>query len=481
MTTIPKITIGQPIAYLSDPHLWIDSRAGLAIRFAQYESLVKYDREAKIVPGLACDWQVEKDARTWTFNLRSGVKFHDGSLMTAEDAAASIRRAVSPDMPGEYGTEALLASYLQDAEIRALDEHTLRIVTSGPMADLLDLLMYAVVLPKKSLADLSTPASGTGPYRLLASEDGKVSLERFAEYWAGPAPVEVLEFRAIPSREERVQAFLNGEVDIVTYLPLTYRKNFEDCPAAEIIERSTPLCVIFIFNASSGPCADARVRQALNYATNMDQIIAEVTHGRAFRLNGPLSRHHSGADPELPAYPFDPQKARQLLQKAGYGQGLTLTLDRPTVSPDESAELAAILRQQWAEVGVRLEVRVEENRELYAQNVRSKQIGDICVFDSSPLSTYRVLREKLNSKYAGPWWEGYHNPEVNAMMERAWATVDETERTRIFRQTFRMIRDDAPWLFLYSMMDMWVVRKSIQKSLPGWGAGIDGLVLFGQG
>lgn len=481
MTNIPKITVGQPVAYLSDPHLWIDSRAGLAIRFAQYESLVKYDRNAKIVPGLACDWHLENDARTWTFKLRKGVKFHDGSIMTSDDVIASLRRAFSPEMPGEYGTAALLAGYLQHAEICALDEITLRILTPEPMADLLDLLMYAVILPAKSLADLSKPAPGTGPYRFEKADEGEIHLRRFEEYWAGPAPVEMLEFRAIPSDEDRVQAFLRGDVDIITYMSLTHRDAFAHCKEAEIIERSTPLCVIFLLNASHGPCADVRVRQALNYAANVDQIIAEVAHGNAYRINGPLSRHHTGTDPALAPYSFDQEKARRLLREAGYGQGLALTLDCPTSSPEESEALAAILRKQWAEVGITLEVRIHENREQYAVDVRSKKIGDLCVFDSSPLSTYRVLREKLNSKYAGPWWQGYDSPVVNELMERAWATVDETKRTQIFQQAYRNIRDDAPWLFLYSTMDMWVVRKSICNSLPGWGAGVDGLVLFGQG
>ena len=335
MPEISRVIVGQPAAYLTDPHAWVDSRANLSIRFALYESLVKYDPHMKIVPGLATGWQVEPDARTWTFSIRTGVRFHDGSLLTARDAAASLRRAVSPEMPGEYGTAALLASYLETAEITATDDHTLRVITAEPMADLLDLLLYAVIVPEHCLQSASHSTPGTGPYRLVEEKPGEITLRRFDAYWAGPAPVVNLVFRALRTPAERVAAFLRGEVDILTYMPLDYRPAVAESAEARVIERTTPLCVIIMFNAQSGPCADPRVRQALNHAADMDEIIARVVHGNAVRLNGPLSPFHSGADPDLVPYAHDVARARRLLAEAGYPEGLTVTLDRPSRLPDE--------------------------------------------------------------------------------------------------------------------------------------------------
>jgi peptide/nickel transport system substrate-binding protein len=446
-----------------------------------YESLIKYDREGKIVPGLAERWQQEEDGCTWRFYLRPGVRFHDGSFLTAEDAAASLRRACSPEMPGEYGTAALLASYLQTARISAPAPDVVQIVTAQPMADLTDLLVYAVVLPAHSLHTVNTVAPGTGPYRLAAREIETVRLERFEGYWGGPAPVENLVFVGIREEESRVRAFLNHEVDLITYMPTRHSPAFASCPDAALMERSNPLCVILMCNSFSGPCADRRVRQALNYATDVPALVQHLYSGKAFPLNGPLSRHHSGTDPDLPPYQHDPAQARRLLAEAGYPDGLTITLDRPTKSPDESAELAHLLAGQWRAAGITLVERVHENREQYALRVRNKDIADLCVFDSSPMSTFRILLEKLNSNFAGPWWEGYQNAEVNALMERAWRERDETRRVALYREAYRLVRDDAPWVFLYSPVDMWVAQKNILERLPGWGAGVDGLVLFGQG
>ncbi len=175
MTDIKKVVVGQPVAYLNDPHVWVDSRAIVSIRFAIYESLVKYDRNARNIPGLASSWHLSEDARTWTFHIRPGVNFHDGSILTANDVAASLRRAVSPDMPGEYGTSALLSLYLVDAEITALDDLTLQIVTPAPLADLLDLLLYAVIVPARYMAQVTKLVPGTGPYRLKKRKKTKLS------------------------------------------------------------------------------------------------------------------------------------------------------------------------------------------------------------------------------------------------------------------------------------------------------------------
>ncbi len=263
-------------------------------------------------------------------------------------------------------------------------------------------------------------------------------------------------------------------------MPIEYAQEFAGIPAASPIERDTAFCVIIMFNSQKGACSDPRIRQALNFAADVDEIVREVAHDKAYRMNGPLSPFHSVADADLQPYPHDPVRAVRLLKEAGYPDGITLTMHRPTSSPTESAELAAILIKQWKKAGIRIDEKVFEDRQEYALMVRGKNIGDMGVFDSSPLSSYRVLREKLHSGFAGPWWQGYSNPEVNRLMEKAWATADEDERTGIYRQAYRIISQDAPWLFLYCPKDLWVVRSSLKEALPDWAPGLSGLVLFGQ-
>jgi peptide/nickel transport system substrate-binding protein len=225
-------------------------------------------------------------------------------------------------------------------------------------------------------------------------------------------------------------------------------------------------------NLQSGVCTDRRVRQALNYALDVPELIETVMEGAARPLNGPLTYLHFGNDPSAPPYPHDPEKARALLAEAGYADGLHLVLDVPTILPDEAPHLARRMAKQYAEVGIVTEIKEFTDRPGYADMVRAKQIDDACCFDSSPLSTYRVLHEKFHSGVRGPWWQGYSNPEVDALIDQAQATADNARRRDLYRRAYRMIRDDAPWIFLYSPTYSWGVGPRVR----GWTAGNDGLI-----
>ncbi len=210
---------------------------------------------------------------------------------------------------------------------------------------------------------------------------------------------------------------------------------------------------------------------------DIDEIIDRIKDGGARRLNGYLTRHAFGYDPETPVYPFDQDEARRLLAEAGYADGLSLTFDIPSVMPDESPALAALMAEQLARVGITLEVVEHQDRAGYSEMVREKRINDAAGFDSSPRSTFRVLREKIHSGLRGPWWEGYANSEVDALIDEAQGTFSDADRQAIYRRIFRIVRDDAPWMFLYSPIRYW----GAGPALTDWQPRADGLLLFSQG
>ena len=227
-------------------------------------------------------------------------------------------------------------------------------------------------------------------------------------------------------------------------------------------------------NAAAGACADVRVRQALNYALDVPALIREAVGGAAQPLNGPLTPRHFGHDPATAPYPHDPARARALLAAAGYGNGLTLVVDIPTTHPDEAPRLAELMAEQYIEVGVTVQVKTFDDRPAYAEMVKAKRIDDACCFDSSPLSTWRVLREKFHAGVRGAWWEGYSNPEVDALLDQAAAVVDADRRQALYRRAYRLIRDDAPWIFLYSPTLAWGLGSQAGMAEPG----VDGAIRF---
>jgi peptide/nickel transport system substrate-binding protein len=461
-------TILQPSCPLSDPHMWTDGRDRLSLRYAVYETLVRYGPDGRYQPDLAAAWLVEEDATTWTFEIRKGVRFHNDTPLTAEAVVSSLDRARGPGLPGELGTTGLYRSYLRDAEVRALDEHRVRVVTAGPMADLLDLL---VEIPIVAPGDL---AAGTGRYQVTEARLGEVWMEAVRDHRDGPAAYPRLLWGAEPSESRRLQALLDGEADLVTDLLPQDRAAIAGSNRGQFVVRDGKVAVVFMCNAAAGACADVRVRRALNYALDVPALIRDAVGGAAQPLNGPLTPRHYGYDPDTAPYPHDPARARTLLAAAGYGTGLTLVIDIPTTHPDEAPGLAELMTRQYAEVGVTVQVETFDDRPAYAEMVKAKRIDDACCFDSSPLSTWRVLREKFHAGVRGAWWQGYGNPEVDALLDQAATVIDADRRQALYRRASRLIRDDAPWIFLYSPTLAW--GRGPQAGMTE--LGVDGAIRF---
>lgn len=474
MALVPtrKLTVLQSQVRLGDPHVSSDDKNSLSIIFSMYESLVSRDGSGGHRPALAESWTLEDDACAWTFTLRTPVYFHNGSTLEAQDVVASLERVCDPAMGGELGSQGVYRSYLEGAVIKALDEHTVSIVAARPLADLLDLLVKFPIVPRGTLDGLPDSPVGSGPYRLIKAEGDLIVMKAFGEYWGGQPPVEEVHWRAEPDARRRVGALLADEADLVTDVTPEGVRTIKAAGQATVFTSDSSVCTTFMCNLWSGVCVDSRVRQALNYALDVPELIERVMEGAARLLNGPLTSLHFGCDPSTLPYPYDPKKAKALLAEAGYRDGLRLVLDVPTILPDEAPHLARCMAEHYGRVGISTEIKEFTDRPGYADMVRAKEIDDACCFDSSPLSTYRVLREKFHSGVQGPWWQGYTNPEVDALIDQAVATADNVERQNLYRRAYRLIRDDAPWIFLYSPTYTWGMGPRVR----GWSAGNDGLI-----
>ena len=468
------ITVYQSSVEIGDPHICSDSANRLSLVFSVYDALVRRAAAGAYQPALAESWSAAGDARAWTFRLRPGVRFHNGDVLRADDVVATLDRVLDPAIGGSFGTQGVYLSYLGSAEISKVDDLTVRIVTGEPMADLLDLLVAMPISPAGALARLPREYVGSGPYRVLEQSPGEIVLEAFPGYWDGAPAYSRIRWVAEADAGKRVEALLDGRADIVAGVDAEGRARLSAAEDFSLRDWKSGLCVIFMLNSLEGPCRDRRVRQALNYALDVDAIIAEVVGGAADRLNGYLTPHHFGYDPETPAYPRDLAKARALLAAAGYTNGLKLAFDIPSTMPDEAPRLAALMAKQLAEAGIKVEIVEHADRAAYSEMVREKRIHDACCFDSSPRSTFRVLREKLHSKLRGPWWEGYANGEVDALIAQAQATLPDAERQALYRRIYALVRDDAPWIFLYRPTNFW----GVGPGLKGWQPRADGLLLF---
>lgn len=471
MTVTPTsvLTIVQPKVMLADPHILSDIRDRRSIIDAIYDVLVRRNHAGEFVPWLATHWTVDSRCRQWRFTLRPDVRFHSDVRLTASDAVASILRALSPEMPGELGTEGVLRSYLDGASIVATGEHSLLIETREPFADLLDLLVDIPVVQADALPERLT---GSGPWQPIKQHFDTLIMQAFPRHWAGKPPVETLIWRAEPDAERRLTMLVQGEADIAVDIPAHAAQQPD--PRITLRRQKSYLCVIFLLNLFQGPMRDIRVRQALNYAVDLAQVIdaKDIMAGQAQPLAGPLSPRHPGTPAGVTPWPFDPQRARALLADAGFADGVTLDIALPARFPDESIPLANNIARQLSEVGITVNLTVGHDRPAYAHRVRDKAYGDACCFDSSPASGWRVYIEKLDSRRKGPWWQGYHSDELNALLDMIAATRDPARRTALLEAAFARVHEDAPWLFLYAPDTLWAVSEKA----AGWQPSVEGRI-----
>lgn len=467
MKSNQRLIILQPNVRLVDPHTNTDDKNTLSLLSNVFESLVKVNSSGGYEPALARCWEVSSDARHWTFHLRHPVYFHHGEMLTSMDVVESFNRILNPDNGGELGTKGIYHGYLGGATITSVDDFTVQLITPTPMADLLDFLAKFSIAPRNGFKDLPGRMIGTGPYNLTSAKDGQVVMAAFDDYWGGKPIFKQLVWEAEPDSERRVEALVAGKVDLISEVEQTGRELIlASGHVIQLVSRESSVCTVFMCNHSRGICKDRKIRQALNYGVDKDELIRTVMMGAARPLNGPLTSKHFGYNPASRVYPYDPQKAKTLLADAGYPDGVEFVVDVPHVLPDEAIAVAQGMAAQYQRIGIRTVVRDFADRPKYAEMVRNKEIDDACCFDSSPLSTFQVLSDKFHSRLHGAWWQGYQNDQVDALIDEAQATPNEQRRKAIYQQAYELLNQDAPWIFLYNPILTWAVGPAAEGFEP---------------
>ncbi|MEM7742675.1 MAG: ABC transporter substrate-binding protein [Pseudomonadota bacterium] len=405
-----------------------------------------------VSPGLAETWTVSDDARHWRFRLRGGLRFHDGTACTAESVARSLERMARPDKGYTLGAPGVWHQYMADAEITCEDDLTLNVRLTAPLADFPEILAQGFIAAPSMIVALDGGGTalpcGTGPYRVLRADPDLVVAERVdGHFRAGSGPKDVRWMRE-PTAEGRRDLLVSGRAQVAIGVP---SPGLDPVSGITWLRYVNPVAIIYLLNSAQGPLSDPRLRKALDLAVDRRAVVQNVLGGHAVPLHAIMPPFSQGADRPAPVAQ-DLPAARRLMAEAGYADGLTLRLDCPTRLPDEAEALTAELARQIRPLGITLDVTMHRDREAYAHMVRRKEIGDLCVFDSSPQSTFRVLYEKIDSRVRGSWWQGYANPGVESDLDLARRTTDAEGRTAIYRGIIAGLQDDPPWLTLYTPM-----------------------------
>ncbi len=470
------IRIAQPRVVLDDPHACTDSNDVLNVFGALFDALVRRGPDG-YEPALATHWHISADARTFTFWLLDNVRFHNGDVCDAGAVKFSLERMARPDMGATLGAPGVYSQYLAGLTVEIINPLEVRLTLVNPMADLFDILAYGHIISPRAVAaagnDLARRAIGTGPYALEQYVPGEsITVRANPAHFSGAPLHETITWIKGESAQMRLAMLLAEEVTVANSLSPESRNVLNAVPDFTNTAYLAPTAIICMFNAANGPGADPRVRLALNLALDRDALVEKVLHGAGQSLHGFISPAHFGADPAAPSFRRDLDQAGALLRAAGFGDGLTLQVYCPTHLPDEAQALVAELESQFAPLAVRFQIHLESDRTRYANQVRLKNIHDICVFDSSPMSAFRVLHEKIDSRVKGSWWEGYCNPAVEALIDAGRRTVDGAARESLYRQCYRLLQQDPPWLYLYNHRRV----IGIKGAHPDWRMSRDGVL-----
>jgi peptide/nickel transport system substrate-binding protein len=440
-----------------DPTMNLSSiRAAVGVSI--FDSLVGRAADNRIVPQLAESWRLLDDL-TWQFKLRKGVVFHDGEPFNAEAVRFTIERVLDPNQKSPNR-----ANIAEIAKVEVLDDFTVSLVTRQPYAALLNRLIdFPIVAPKytaeKGNAAVALRPVGTGPFRFVELvKDDHLVLEAFDRHWRGAPKIRRIVFKPIPEPFTRAAALRNNEVDLVTTLPPNLAQEL-DRVAGIRVHRVPSTWIIYLgLNAFKKPLSDMRVRQALNYATDVDAIIKNVVDGNGRRLEGPLTPQMFGFDASVRGYSHDPAKARRLLAEAGYPDGLEITLEAPAGRYQGDKEIAEALGGQWAKAGFKPRVQVAEWG-AYFKRYLSKQFQDAYLLGlGGPMQDGDELYNLVSSKGRGLY---YKNEKVDLLFDQGRSTMDPARRRKVYSELARIMVEDAAWVYLMQQVDIYASRDRL--------------------
>jgi peptide/nickel transport system substrate-binding protein len=423
-----------------------------------FDSLVGRDAETRIVPQLAESWRLVDDV-TWQLKLRRGVVFHDGEPFNAEAVRFTFQRVLDPEQKSPNR-----ANVAEIVRVEVVDDYTVNLVTRQPYAPLINRLLDFAIVPPRYVAEkgnqgMALKPVGTGPYRFVELiKDDRMVVEAFDRHWRGAPKIKRIVYKPIPEPFTRAAALRNNEVDLVTTMPPSLARELERAPGIRVQRVPSSWIIYLGLNALKKPLSDVKVRQALNYATDVDAIIKNVLEGNGRRLEGPLTPQMFGYDASVKGYAYDPARARKLLAEAGYPDGVEITLESPAGRYQGDKEIAEALGGQWQKAGFKPKVLVAEWG-AYFKRYLAKQFQDAYVLGlGGPMQDADELYNLVSSKGRGLY---YKNERVDALFDLGRSTMDQARRRQVYRDLQRAMVEDATWVFLLQQVDIYASRDRL--------------------
>ncbi len=416
------------------------------ILFQIYDGLVTQGDDGQMAPALATSW-TNPNPLTWRFKLREGVKFQNGEPFNAEAVKFTFDRALDPKFKAPYYSR---ISAIKSVEI--VDDYTVDFKTAKPFPTML-LSLYeasfaALIVPPKHTQEnggdaLATTPVGTGPYKFVKwLKDEEVELEANPDYWGGKPKIAKVVFRPIKETRTRIAELTSGGVGLAADIPP------EDVPSlssgdTKVETVASDFLYFLAFDTTRDtPLKDKRVRQAINYAVDVDAIQQALLNGMGNRIALTLPANGFAYNPDWKPYPYDPDKAKQLLAEAGYPDGFTIPLMTRKGRFLKDAEIVEATAGFLAKVGIKAEIKYLEPG-VWGQISEKKGREGITFPGWSGRDPNLVWDPLLKT---GQYQSYFSNPELDALLDQGASTINPEERKSIYEKAAVIIKDEAPHL-----------------------------------
>ncbi len=463
-----------------DPH-FLNLQPNINIAWHVFDALTHVDEDARLIPGLAVSWRAI-DPTTWEFRLRRGVRFHDGTELTAEDVVFSIERTLKVPN-GQLGifTRRIIAKEIDDP-------YTLRLKTATPYAMVPYDLDSVFIVSRKAAAgsgpedfDSGKAMIGTGPFRFVRFARGdRIELARNGSYWGAKSPWEKVTFRIVPTDPARLAGLLSGEFEAIEQVPTADLPRIQRDARLQMAQKVSWRTIFFhldqyrdrapgLTDKSGKPLArnpfrDLRVRQALSKAINRQAIAERLMDGAALPASNLVSPPVFGYAPDLKPEPYDPEGAKRLLAEAGYPDGFAMTLSATNNRYVNDEQIAQAAAQMLARVGVRARVEALPVNAYLPKGGKGEFAFAMLGWGSfsGDLALRSLVATADPDKGFGAFnWSGYSNPRVDALLERAFASVDAKKREALAREAMRLAMQDYAVIPLHHQVTTWAMRKPL--------------------
>ncbi len=460
--------MSSDIATLDTQHH--NSRVSYIAGWHLYDNLVYRDQKTlKIGPHLAESWKLIDD-KTWEFKLRKGIKFDNGEPFNAASVKFTIERGQDPKCQ-----QRAYVSWIR--EVKILDDYTVRFLCDAPYPVALERLSNFTMLPAKWLKEkgteyFTTHANGTGPYRLKEWKRGvHVILEAKENYWKGAPAIQTIVFRPIKEISTQLSELMTGGIDIVRDIPPDQIPLVEGSGIARMSKAPTLRQVFLIFDvdarAGKSPVQNLKVRQAISHAIDIDMLIKTVMGGIATRTAAVLNPQHFGYDKSLEnPYPYNPEKARQLLKEANFPFDRPLRLVTTTGSIQDPRALIEAVAGYLNKVGIKTNVNVYSDLGMWDRVAREGKLGDLAIFSwggggvyDADAVYYSFFRKDQPRCYGS-------SPQMDKWLDDARSTLNTELRKKLYYNVGKYINDQALAVPFWSQYVILGINKRVIYEAP---------------